>query len=82
MDPEFSVDMAHIEKNPNTEVDMSIMDDSERKRFTFLYGFYVSLLRHRPLLPLLLLKKIEGSNAFEAFRQLFYPWNVHHGTAH
>ena len=67
MDPEFAVDLARIRKNSNAEVDMSIMDDSERKRCTFLYGLYASLLRQRPLM---MLKKIEGSNGFEAFRQL------------
>jgi hypothetical protein len=46
---------------------MSIMDDSEKKRCTFLYGLYASLLRQRPLM---MLKKIEGSNGFETFRQL------------
>ena len=67
MDPEFAVDLARIRKNSNAEVDMSIMDDSERKRCTFLYGLYASLLRQRPLM---MLKKIEGSNGFEAFRLL------------
>ena len=68
MDPEFSVDMARIiRKNPHKETDMSIMHDSEPKRCTFLYSFYASLLRHRPLL---LLKKIEGSSGFEVFRHL------------
>ena len=42
MGPEFAVDLAHIRKNSNAEVDMSIMDDSEKKRCTFLYGFYAS----------------------------------------
>ena len=67
MDPEFAVDLARIRKNSNSEVDMSIMDDSEKKRCTFLYGLYASLLRQRPLM---MLKKIEGSNGFEALRQL------------
>ena len=67
MDPEFAVDLARIRKNSNAEVDMSIMDESEKKRCTFLYGLYASLLRQRPLM---MLKKIEGSNGFEAFRQL------------
>ena len=65
MDPEFAVDLARIRKNSNAEVDMSIMDDSEKKRCTFLYGLYASLLRQRPLM---MLKKIEGSNGFEIGR--------------
>ena len=67
IDPEFAVDLARIRKSSNAEVDMSIMDDSEKKRCTFLYGLYASLLRQRPLM---MLKKIEGSNGFEVFRLL------------
>ena len=36
IDPEFAVDLARIRKSSNAEVDMSIMDDSEKKRCTFL----------------------------------------------
>ena len=43
------------------------MDDKERQRGTFLYGLLSGVLKQRPLM---LLKQVQNSNGFEAYRQL------------
>ena len=53
--------------DPNKAIEMTGMDEQERKRTMFLYGLLASLLKNRPLT---LLRAVGDMNGLEATRQL------------
>ena len=67
LDSHYPDELKVIRSNLGTEIDQSVQDDKERQRGTFLYGLLSGVLKQRPLM---LLKQVQNSNGFEAYRQL------------
>ena len=66
-DNKFEDDIAYVERNSATEVDIDVLEDEDRHRGRFLYSLLSSLLQGRLLS---LVRNVDRSNGLETLRQL------------
>ena len=67
IDVEFTSELKTIRANPSTPIDAGVQDDGEKKRGALLHSLLGSLVRQRPLM---VVKSVNGSNGYEAYRLL------------
>ena len=67
IDVEFTSELKTIRANPSTPIDPGVQDDGEKKRGALLHSLPGSLVRQRPLM---VVKSVNGSNGYEAYRLL------------